>query len=111
MMEKQLNIDSPKWPDGPEIIGETDVKLSRTILDDQATELIESLEKCSKDRKLFRRKICNYLRDNKSYLKTGWNDGWIIRKIDGRYLGDLTDASLIHYANLIWRRKQWKLTK
>jgi len=99
MIKRQPNINSPKLPEGPEIIGE-------------ATDLIESLEKCSKDRKLVRRRICKYLRDNQSYLKrAGWNDGWILGKIEGGYLGDLTDASLIDYAKLVERRKQWKLTK
>lgn len=62
--------------------------------------LVRNLETIRKDRIRTRRKLCKFLRDNKSSV----HEGWLQRKIDLRYLGDLTDSQLVDSVNKILKR-------
>lgn len=67
------------------------------------SQLISDLAMHSKARKKIRRRLCAYLRKHKEYFSFTDN-GRIYRKIEGRYLGDLSDAALIEYTTMIRRR-------
>ena len=62
--------------------------------------LILDLEVYSKERRKIRRRLCKYLRDHQREVV----DGWVKRKISNKYLGDLTDRSLIHHVKKVMRR-------
>jgi len=56
-------------------------------------ELIKSLKHHSIERKILRRKILKKIRENRYlFIRTP-----LIRKIDGRWLGDLSDTKIIDY--------------
>jgi len=61
--------------------------------------LMESLSFYSKQRKKIRRTLCNYLRANKTVVK----DHFLLRKIGGGWLGDLSDDKLISYCKEVKR--------
>ncbi len=62
--------------------------------------LMEALETYSKERKTIRRILCLYLRKHRHVFR---NDGWILRKMNGGWLGDLTDYRLISYCKKVRR--------
>ncbi len=62
--------------------------------------LMEALSMYSKERKTIRRILCAYLRKHRHVFR---NDGWILRKITGGWLGDLTDYRLISYCKKVRR--------
>jgi hypothetical protein len=63
--------------------------------------LARNLEYIRKERLRVRRKLCKFLRDNRGLVQ----EAWLQRKIDLRYLGDLTDPQLVRSVNKILRRK------
>ena len=56
-------------------------------------DLIKSLKYHSKERKILRRKILKKIREHR-YL---FIRSPLVRKIDGRWLGDLSDTKIIDY--------------
>jgi hypothetical protein len=63
--------------------------------------LARNLEYIRKERLRVRRKLFKFLRDNKTFVY----DAWLQRKINLKYLGDLTDSQLVNSVNKILRRK------
>lgn len=63
--------------------------------------LVRNLEYIRRERLKVRRKLCKFLRTNRGFVR----ESWLQRKIDLRYLGDLTDAQLVNNVNNILRRK------
>ena len=63
--------------------------------------LVRNLGYIRKERLRVRRKLCKFLRDNRGFVR----DSWLQRKIDLRYLGDLTDSQLVRSVNKILIRK------
>ena len=64
--------------------------------------LARKLESIRIDRLRTRRKLFKFLRDNKRLIR----EVWLIRKIELRYLGDLTDSQLMSSVNKILRRRE-----
>jgi len=63
--------------------------------------LVRNLEYIRKERFRTRRKLCKYLRDSRHLV----TDRWLKRKIDLRYLGDLTDSQLVDGVNKVLRSR------
>ena len=55
--------------------------------------LVEALEIYGAERKRIRRRLCKYLRTYQNLV----TDRWLLRKIGGGWLGDLSDFKLIAY--------------
>ena len=55
-------------------------------------QMLKQLEYHSKARRKLRRQICKKIRENINLFS---GDFWIMRKIHGRWLGDLSDRKLI----------------
>ena len=70
--------------------------------DKEIIDMVENLNVIIKMRKRIRRKLCKYLRDNEIVFE---NDKWITRKIELRYLGDLSDDQLMYYVNHVKENK------
>lgn len=62
--------------------------------------LNKKLEDIRIERLKTRRKLFKFLRDNKRLVR----DGWLLRKINLKYLGDLTDSQLMQSVNKILNR-------
>lgn len=56
--------------------------------------LSQVLEHHSRIRKRIRRQLCSKIRQHKHLFR---DDYWLYRKIEGGYLGDLSDSRLIDY--------------
>ena len=63
--------------------------------------LIERLQHHKTERTRIRKKLFKQMRKNKQYIK----DGWLLRKMELNYLGDLTDDKLIMYMQRIEKAK------
>lgn len=59
--------------------------------------LNKKLEDIRIERLRTRRKLFKFLRDNKRLIR----NGWLLRKINLKYLGDLTDTQLVGHVNKI----------
>ena len=62
--------------------------------------MAEGLEHHSSSRKILRRQLCAKIRQHKHLFE---DDGWVYRKIENGYLGDLSDDRIIGYCNIIER--------
>ena len=71
------------------------------MIENSINNLIEDLAMHSKARKRIRRRVCAYLRENERFVR----DSWLQRKIDLKYLGDLSDSQLVESVNEILIRK------
>lgn len=63
--------------------------------------LIERLQYHKTERTRIRKKLFKQMRANKQYVK----DGWLLRKMELNYLGDLTDDKLMMYMRRIEKAK------
>lgn len=61
-------------------------------------EVVELLKFHSKERTKHRRELCKFLRRYRHKFKTDW---WLLRKMNGGWLGDLTDKKIIEYCEKI----------
>ena len=66
------------------------------------SQLLDRLRDLREERIRTRRQVCAQIRENKEWLK---DDGWIMHKINGRYLGDLSDIHLVNYGEKRIRMK------
>jgi hypothetical protein len=58
--------------------------------------LLLSLRESSKQRRRIRRKLLKFIRENAEVFR---RDYWMLRKIRGNYLSDLSDQKIIEYCN------------
>jgi len=67
------------------------------------SQLVDKLKEMREERIRVRRKLCSQIRENKLLFR---DDGWITHKIEGRYLGDLSDIQLMNYGELLIKKKE-----